>query len=447
MTSSPQFDRTVAWLHDLYRRPHVPAATAGLRRAEFLLAQLGNPHRDFRSVHVAGTTGKGSTTTMIGSVLQAAENQTGYFRSPHLETYRERIAVNDEMIDESAWVRCFDRVAEVSEAMEHDAFPNYDLGRPTVFEVLFAMAALHFRDVGVTWAAVETGMGGRLDATNTLDSDVAVVTNISLEHTRILGSTVEEIAAEKAAIIKSGCDAVTATRDASALGVIRERAAAQGVHLRCLDLDFFVTTRERTIGGLEVTLSEADLTLDIPLRVAGDFQALNAAAAFAAARALQKRSVELSVHDIQRGLEETRVPGRFEILSTSPLVVLDGGHNPAAMGELGTSLRSYFPDRRIVLLFAALDDKDVEAMVSQIDELVDIAVVTRAPDSDRATDAATLARSFRKTGENIVVCEDPTAALHAALEATHLEDVLVVAGSLYLVGWVRAQLVPEGVAV
>lgn len=447
MTESAKFDRTVAWLEDLYRRPHVPAAAAGLRRAEFLLARLGNPHREFRSVHVAGTTGKGSTTTMIGSVLQAAGNQTGYFRSPHLGTYRERIAVNEAMIDERSWIRCFDRVAEVSETMERGGFADYDLGRPTVFEVLFAMAALHFRDVGVTWAAIETGMGGRLDATNTLQSDVAVVTNISLEHTRILGSTVGEIAAEKAAIIKPGCEAVSAIRDTTALGVISERAATQGVHLRLLDRDFSVATRQRDSGGLEVTLSDAGGSLDVPLRVAGDFQALNAACAFGAARALQRRGVALTDRAVCRGLEEARVPGRFEILPSSPLVVLDGGHNPAAMSELGRSLQSHFPDRRIILLFAALDDKDVAAMAREIDECVDMVVVTRAPSSERATGAASLARFFTKPEGNIIVCEDPTDALRAALAEARLQDVLVVAGSLYLVGWVRSQLMPTGAGV
>jgi dihydrofolate synthase / folylpolyglutamate synthase len=446
VTVSQQFGRTIAWLEDLYRRPHVPAATAGLRRAEFLLEQLGNPHLSFHSVHVAGTTGKGSTTTMIGSILQAAGHRTGYFRSPHLGTYRERLAVNEEMIDETSWIRCFDRVAEVSEGMERGAFGQYELGRPTVFEVLFTMAALHFQDNAVDWAAVETGMGGRLDATNTLHSDVAVVTNISLEHTRVLGSTVEEIAAEKAAIIKAGCDAVTAARDPAAQAVIAERATSQGVNLRRLDYDFFVTLQSRNPSSLELTLSDSDGTLDVSLRVAGDFQALNAACAFGAARTLQTRGVDVTDRDIERGLAEASVPGRFEILSTSPFVVLDGGHNPAAMAELGLSLRSYFPDRRIVLLFAALDDKDVAAMAGEIDDSVKTVVVTRAPGSERATDPAALARFFSGKSASILVYEDSSDALRASLLDAGPEDVLVVAGSLYLVGWVRSQLVATGAA-
>jgi dihydrofolate synthase / folylpolyglutamate synthase len=447
VTDSGEFGDTIAWLEHLYARPHVPAATAGLRRARFLLAQLDNPHLAFRSVHVAGSTGKGSTTTMIGSVLQAAGNLTGYFRSPHLESYRERIAVNDEPIEEASWIQSFTRVADIAADMERGAFPDYDLGRPTVFEVLFAMAALYFRAAGVTWAAIETGMGGRLDATNTLPSDVAVITNISLEHTKVLGSTIEEIAVEKAAIVKSGCDAVTTTRDPVVLSILHKRAVDEGVSLHCLDRDFFVDTRARNRTGLEVRLSDSRGTLDIPLRVAGDFQALNAAAAFGAARALQKRGVSLTDWDIQRGLEEAQVPGRFEMVSTSPLVVLDGGHNPAAMRELGTSLRSHYPDRRAVLLFAALDDKDADAMAAGIRAAVDTVVVTRAPGSERATPAAALAGSFVRESRNIIVYEDPTQALRAALAEAGPEDVLVVAGSLYLVGWVRSRLIPTGAAV
>jgi dihydrofolate synthase/folylpolyglutamate synthase len=445
VTVAESYEQTVRWLETLHTRPHVLAAAAGLRRAEFLLEQVDNPHHDFRSVHVAGTGGKGSTTTMIGSVLQAAGNRAGYFRSPHLETYRERIAVDEGLIDEPSWIRCFNRVAAVSERMERGECSGYELGRPTLFEVLFAMAALYFRDSRVDWAAVETGMGGRLDATNTLRSDVAVVTNISLEHTRVLGNTVEEIAAEKAAIIKRGSTAVTGTRDARALSVISQRAVEQGVLLRCLDRDFCVTTRQRDVGGQHISLSDSAGTLELRLGLGGDFQALNAATTFGAARALQQRGIPMTDRDIVRGLEQTRMPGRFEIVSASPVVVLDGAHNPAAMRELRQSLYSFFPQKRIVLLFATMIDKDVQTMAAEIGSRMDVVVATQAPGTDRAASAQALAASFAGHSRNVMAVDDPTDGLRAALTETHSGDVLVVAGSLYLVGWARTQFVTSGV--
>jgi dihydrofolate synthase / folylpolyglutamate synthase len=447
VTIAASYKDTVQWLESWYARPHVPAATAGLQRAEFLLKQLGNPQRDFRSVHVAGTAGKGSTTTMIGAILEAAGNRTGYFRSPHLETYRERIAVNDHMIEESAWIRHFNTVAEVSEGMEHGRYPDYQLGRPTLFEVLFAMAALHFQESRVDWVAVETGMGGRLDATNTLQSEVAVVTNVSLEHTKVLGNTVERIAAEKAAIIKRGSAAVTGALDPAALNVITRRAAEQQVGLRCLDRDFFMTARQQDRTGQLISLSDPNGVLDVWLRTAGDFQALNAATAFGAARALQQRDTGLVDRDIVRGLGEARVPGRFEVMSTSPVVLLDGAHNPAAMRELRRALDTVFPSRRIVLLFAAMVDKDVDAMAVEIAPRAEVVVTTRVPETDRAASAEVLATTFVGRAGLVTAVDDTTEGLHVALAATGPDDILVVAGSLYLVGWARTQLVASGAGI
>jgi dihydrofolate synthase / folylpolyglutamate synthase len=355
--------------------------------------------------------------------------------------------VNEECIDELSWIRCFNRVASISEGMERGNYAEYQLGRPTLFEVLFAMAALHFQELQVEWAAIETGLGGRLDATNTISSEVAVVTNISLEHTQILGQTVEEIAAEKAAIIKRGADAVTGARDSNALAVLAQRASEQNVRLRCLDKDFFVTTGQQDVTGQEISLSDASGTLDVRLRLGGSFQALNAATAFGAARALQQRGCGISDQEIIRGLEQAHMPGRFEIVSRAPLVLLDGAHNPAAMRVLRQSLQEVFPERRIVLLFAAMVDKDVEAMVTEIGPCVDLVVTTRAPGTDRTASPPALAAAFTCRGRKVIAQDDPASGLRAALAETQPDDVLVVAGSLYLVGWARMQLVASGAGI
>lgn len=440
-----RYEDAVKWLDAWHVRPHRPAAAVGLTRAKFLLEVLGNPHNTFRSVHVAGSTGKGSTTTMVGRILQAAGKCTGYFRSPHLESYRERVSVGEGDIDEASWIRWMNVVGAVAQRMDLGAYPNYDSGRPTVFEVLFAVAALYFTEQGVEWAAIETGMGGRLDATNTLHSDVAVITNISLEHTKILGSTVQEIAAEKAAIIKPGADAVTGARDDRAFVPILQRAVAQGVRLRRLDKDFFVSTRRRDTEHQSISLSDARGTLDVNLVLSGDFQAVNAATAFAAARALQERGISLEDRHIVAGLEQARMPGRFEMVATAPVVLLDGAHNPAAMRELRHSLRSFFPEKRVVLLFAAMTDKDTAAMAAEIDSYVDSVVTTTTPDTDRAASAQRLSALFSNEGGRVQAIDDPAHALAAARANTQHEDVLVVAGSLYLVGWARTRLATSGV--
>lgn len=440
MTAHARYEESVEWLEQLYRRPYLPSATVGLRRIHFLLDRLDNPHRAFRSVHVAGSAGKGSTTTMIGSVLRGAGFRTGLFRSPHLESYRERVAVDDQTVDEDDWNRCFTRVCAVAGRMEEGRYAGYKLGRPALFEVLFALAALHFRESGVEWAAIETGMGGRLDATNVLQSEVAVITTISLEHTAVLGDTVEEIAGEKAAIIKPGAAAVSGVRDPRAATVIEQRAAEQRVPLSRIDREYFVESHGQGLDGQALTVWDADGELDLELDMRGEYQAQNAAAAFAAARALQQRGVRIANGDIARGLKSARLPGRFELLGTRPDVLADGAHHPAAMAALRTSLLQEFPARRRVLLFAALSDKNVEAMVNQIRDSVDEVFTTCAPGTERAVPARTLARSFHLGPSRVTPIDDPAAALRAALSHTGRDDVLVIAGSLYLVGWARRQI-------
>ena len=431
---------TLEWLDRWHLRPHLPAATVGLDRARFLLARLDDPHRAFRSVHVAGSTGKGSTTTFVGSVLQAAGYRTGYFLSPHLESYRERIAINGVSIDEQAWVGAFNRVVDVAERMETGSVVGASMGRPSLFEVLFAIAALHFRGAGVEWAAIETGMGGRLDATNTVESDVAVLTNISLEHTNVLGDTVEQIAREKAAIIKRGSSAVTAEPEGAALQVIADRAREHGVSLRRLGTDFFVSDDVSDDRGVRTRIWDASTSLDVHLGIGGLFQMTNAATAFGTARQLQERGVRLTAGHIRFGLESARVPGRFEKVCTCPDIVIDGAHNHAAFRALRQSLQNSFPNRRIVLLFAALSDKNIPAMASEIAPVVDAVIVTNVPGTNRAASAKTQASAFSGRCRSVSAVEDQAAALDRALDEVGEDGLLVIAGSLYLVGWARERV-------
>ena len=440
MTSHYTFDRTIELLNELYHRPIKPASEARLERIGHLLHQLGNPHRSFRSVHIAGSFGKGSTTSMIGSILQASDFRTGYFRSPHLHDYRERIAVDGEDIDAESWTRCFERVWPIAEEMQNNRTLENVHGRPALFEILFALMSVYFHQVGVEWAAVETGLGGRLDATNTLESDVAVVTNVSLEHTQILGSTVGEIAAEKAAIIKRGSHAVTAAEDPEALRVITERAQVVGAPLLTIGVDVHVDIRSEWIAGQKISLEGAGAKLDVTLPLAAPFQSTNAATAFGAALALRDRGVNVSDGAVVHGLSTVKVPGRFELISRDPLVILDGAHNVAAVRQLRTAIERLIPDRRRVLLFASMNDKDIRGMATEIGSLVDQAVITRPPGTDRAASPLDIASAFERWVPQIETEDNPDRALALALRTAGTDSAVIVTGSLYLVGHVRHAL-------
>lgn len=426
------FRSSIAYLDDLYRTPHLPAAQVGLTRAATLLRGLGDPHREFRSVHVAGSTGKGSTTSMMGAVLQRAGYRTGIFRSPHLESYTERITVDGRDITEAEWEGAFDRVRPIVDAMRENRIPGYDMGRPTLFEVLFAMACLFFAEQGVEWAAVETGLGGRLDATNLLQSDVAAVTNVSLEHTHILGSTVEAIASEKAAIIKQGASAVTAAQG-SALDVVRQRADEVGAPLLVVGED--IRVQSGAPGGALVLRHGSD-ELRVMLPLAGAHQALNAAVAFGAVESLRSRGIPLAVGAVREALETVRVPGRLERFEDPRDVILDGAHSPAAAEALAAALRD-LPPACTVLVFAAMEDKDVEAMASSLAPLVDRVVVTRVPGTGRAASLERLSGAFTRLGRRVLEAESASEAVELARSLTPSGGRIVIAGSMYLVGALR----------
>jgi dihydrofolate synthase/folylpolyglutamate synthase len=451
------FHESIEYLEDFYHQPLIPTAKTGLARAAFLLERVRNPHLAFRSIHVTGSCGKGSTTTMIGSILQAAGLRTGYFRSPHLCSYTERIAIDGVEISTDTWEWCFNRLLPTIEAMRANSLPGYCLGRPALFEVLFALMALYFAEEGVEWAAVEAGLGGRLDATNLLPSAVAVITNVSLEHTQVLGDTVAAIAREKAAIIKAGSYAVTASHESEALSIIHQRAAEVGAPLIIVGQDVLVHVGSEQLTGQEIVLFQRDRQpqaadsiaredrrmLRVCLPLGGTFQAENAATAYAAALALQEHGISVSDEAITVGLESVTMPGRFEVISYEPLIILDGAHNPAAATELRKTIMRLVPNRRTVLLFAAMSDKDLSAMARELSQIAATVVATRAPGTGRAADPSALADSFRANGSQVIVEEDAGVALMRARAEVGAQDLLLIAGSLYLVGYVRSLLLAD----
>ncbi len=429
----------------------------GLERMRALLSELGDPQRSLRGVLVGGTNGKGSVAAMVASVLQAAGRSTAQSPSPHLYSYRERILIDGRPIAASDLDELLEEVLRASEPGEAEHGPA------TEFELLTAAAWLWAARRRVDALVMEVGLGGRLDASNTWSADVAAITNVGLDHQEYLGTTLASVATEKAAIIKPGCRAVSGAAGV-ALEVIEARAREVGAPLTvCPPLA--VTAMD--LSGLAL---EAPGLGDLKIPLLGRHQAANAAVAIGVVAALAEAGVaEVTDAAVLAGLARARWPGRMEVLERDGLtIVLDGAHNPdgaAALASTLIELAPHLPSGRVTLLLAVMADKAVADILGVLVAAAPLreahCVATRVPDSDRSLPAADLAAAWRSavaqaaTGRSASgssagrlaasPVDDADEALRRALEiATTAGGPLVVSGSLYLVGHVRARLVPDG---
>ena len=414
----------------------------GLERMRALLAELGEPQRALRGVLVGGTNGKGSVAAMVASVLQAAGRSTAQSPSPHLSNYRERILVDGRPIAASDLNDLLEEVLLASAPAE----PEH--GPATEFELLTAAAWLWAARRGVDVLVMEVGLGGRLDASNTWSADVAAITGVGLDHQEYLGDSVESVATEKAAIIKPGCRAVTGASGA-ALAVIEARAREVGAPLTvCPPL----TVTNMDLSG--ITLQEPRLgTLQVPLL--GRHQAANAAVALGVVAALAKAGVaDVPDAAVVAGLARTRWPGRMEVLQRDGLtVLLDGAHNPdgaAALASAVDELAPHLPPGPVTMLLAVMADKAVAEILAALAAAAPLreacCLVTRVPDSDRSLPASDTAAAWAAaTGRaNADAIDDADEALQRACELAEMAGgPLVITGSLYLVGHMRARLVPD----
>lgn len=409
-------------------------ARARLDRLARFLETIGDPHRRFRVVHVTGTSGKGSTSVAIASILRAAGKRVGLHTSPYLQVATEKLQIDGKLIDPV-------RFAELTDELlaRADAWPG---GPLSYAEFWFALAAAAFADAGVEYGVIEVGAGGRLDATNLVAPAVSVITTVGLDHTETLGPTIADIAWHKAGIIKSGAPVVTAAADPAALAVIEAEATQTG------------SVVTRLIEGRDWRIVSEDLTAVrwrdargrvFPTGMPGRFQAANAALAIAAVETLD--DLVLSDDVIARGLRNARLPGRLEIVQREPLVVLDGAHNPDKIAALAGELpRLHQTGGRLVAVVGSLAAKDHRAIVDAIAPQVDALVMT-SPKVLAKTPAAAaeLANEARRSGfaGKIEVAANPNQALDLALAIARPEDALLVTGSLYLLGNVRGRWFPD----
>ena len=400
----------------------------GLENVTEFLSRIGNPQNDLRSVHVTGTNGKGSVCAFASEMLQMHGLKVGLYTSPHLVDFRERIKINDEEIPEDEVVRLG---LELKTHMESMASED-DEKQLTFFEFTTGLAFKYFSEQKVDIVVAEVGMGGRLDATNVLNPDVAVITRIGLEHTNYLGSSIAQIAREKAGIIKGEANVITCERRDEALAVIRIACEKKGVKLKMIDSDFGIDNARQSLNGTHFDYKGERTLIGLETRLIGEYQAENASAAIAVIEELSRRGIIVSDQEIRKGVERTRWPGRLDVVSQNPLVVFDGSHNPdgvrttvRVLGDLNVTPLTY--------VLGCMDDKDVREIARSIAPSASKIICTHAK-YKRALPAGKLATVVKEefTGR-METYEDSAQAFRRGIEDIAGKGTCVI-GSLYLVG-------------
>ncbi len=410
----------------------------GLGRIEELLKVLGHPENRLRVIHVGGTNGKGSTTAMLAEILRESGYRVGVFTSPHLHDYRERIVINGQMIPKSKVVELINRLRPHLEEMVANKVEH-----PTEFEVNTAMALLYFAEEQVDYAIIEVGLGGAIDSTNVVKPMVSVITNVGMDHMDYLGNDLPTIAKVKAGIIKPGAPAVTASDRPEVLAVLAAKAKEAGVTLWRVGED--VRWESRWSGELEQEFDLYGIRGQYPklrLHLIGAHQLQNAATAVTVCEILQAEyGTNIPREAVYAALRKVQWPGRLEMLSRSPKVLLDGAHNVDGAKVLAEAL-PLFTRRRLVLCLGMLADKEREKVVEMLVPFADDVIVTK-PDSPRAGDWRALAAIAEAYGRSVECIEDPREAAVAGLGRLGPEDMLMVTGSLYMLADAREALISK----
>lgn len=413
-----------SWLNS-EQKPRARLADFHLKRMQTLLSLLGDPQQRFKSVVIAGTNGKGSTSAMLSHILQSAGLKVGLYSSPHLHTIRERMRLNNQAISQAELVAC---VRQVQPAVA--ALPN-ELGELSQYEILTAMAFCFFAEQQVELAVLEIGLGGRLDAVNVVTPILAVLSSISYDHTALLGPTLSQIAAEKAGIIKGGHPVVSIEQDPEAANVISMVAAQKQIEL-------FIAHNNGIRDPNDQMLAYPTPISPEQLALKGSFQLSNARLASAAALILQRASWPISNEAITEGLAKTSWPARFEYVANQACaVIIDGAHNESAMQQLWQSLQAYYPARRVILVLGASADKDLKRMLAIILPCASTSFLTRV-DHARAADPQLLYEYARcYTQSQLIVEPNLPKAIEQALGLATPNDLICICGSLFVAAAAR----------
>ena len=401
-----------------------------LSRMVKFMKLLGSPHKSFPSIHIAGSKGKGSVSAFCASVLQTAGYKVGIYTSPHLKDFEERMQVNQKPIPRGVLA---DLVTEIKSAVE-------SVPKLTTFEIMTGLAFLFFARQKVDIAVIEVGLGGRLDATNIITPLVSVITSLFLDHISILGDTLEEIAAEKGGIIKSGIPVVCAPQEEGAIDVIKDIASRNNAPLTRIDKDYPYSIISSTLDGQKFILlnpvnsQEEDSHYMIPLL--GEYQVLNAVTAYAALISIKSKGFPLEEEEIRRGFESTVWPARFEVVRREPPVIFDSAHNPASIRKLRETIDFYFPEEQLILVFGISEDKQLDGMLQEILPRTSHLITTKA-EHPRAMDAAALEKRTSKfpcSSEAVTNVQD---ALSRAIQLAGNEKIVLVTGSIFVAASAR----------
>ena len=397
----------------------------GLSRIGELLERLGSPHKGMKFVHIAGTNGKGSCAAMTAGVLKAAGYKTGLFTSPYIFRFNERMQINGRQIEDDELAEIVEKVKPAAESMED---------HPTEFELMTAAALLWYKQENCDIVVLEVGLGGRFDATNIIDApEVAVIMNIGLDHVSVLGNSVEQIAFEKAGIIKPGCSVVLYQQSEEVTAVIRRRCEEEDASLRIADFSEIKPEFDSLMGQ---SFRYMDEIYALPLL--GSHQLKNAAVVLETVDVLRARGWKLEQSDVEHGIYSVSWPGRFELVNDEPEFIVDGGHNPQCAQSVRDNLLHYFPGIHRVILIGVLRDKDFESLADILDEAAD-EYVCISPNNPRALPAAELADRLEKYGKRITVCTSIEDGVETAMDIAAGKNGMVCAvGSLYSVGDIRA---------
>ena len=416
-------DEALRYIHEVCWKGTIP----GLERIQALLDAMGNPERKCKFVHVTGTNGKGSTCAMVASILRKAGYKTGLYTSPYLIRFNERIQINGEQISD----------ADICELTEYvKPFAESIFERPTEFEMVTAIGFEYFARHKCDIVVCEVGMGGEFDATNVIPApEAAVICNIGLDHTEVLGDTLEKIAGAKAGIIKPGCDAVLYRERPSVEAVFEERCKALNAPLHKADFDSLHLLSHSLEG--QVFDWERFHALRLPLL--GEHQLHNAAVALTTARVLQKRGWKITDEQIREGIESVRWPGRFELMRKDPMFIIDGGHNPQCIEALVKNIRDYLPGRELTVLTGVLGDKDFHCMYRDVAQYAK-EFITITPANARALTAEKLADYLRQFGKPVTACDVVADGVRLAIEHAGKDGVELCYGSLYMIGDIDAAL-------
>ncbi len=419
-------DEALHYIHSVCWKGSIP----GLERINALLDKMGHPERSLKFIHVTGTNGKGSTCAMLANIFTTAGYKTGLYTSPYLIRFNERIQIDGQQIPDEAICRIMDEIKPLADSI---------FEQPTEFEMVTALGFAYFAEQHCDLVVCEVGMGGEFDATNViLPPEAAVICNIGLDHTEVLGDTLEKIAATKSGIIKPGCDAILYRETPSVEAVIAARCDAVGAHLHKADFADIVPVRHDLAG--QIFHWQRFESLHLPLL--GEHQLHNAAVALTAATVMQQRGWKLSDAHIRQGLSTVRWPGRFDVRRTDPLFIIDGGHNPQCIEALCKNIRDYLPGRPLTILTGVLADKDYNCMYRDVAPHAK-EFITITPGNPRALHAHELGEYLTRFGKPVTACDTVADGVHLALAHAGKDGVVLCYGSLYMIGEIEAALTAE----